>query len=82
MCFNQMYVPYCKSANVDDYLDYLGNLSAIVDNIKCRDLCIMEDFNADKKNMLGKLLDTFCENYDLIISDHEKFFHTHLLCTV
>ena len=64
-----VYLPYCCSANTDDYLMYLNNLQTMCDNLKTSNICIMGDFNAGDCNMFGQLLDEFCTEQDYIISD-------------
>ena len=64
-------MPYRCSLNTDNCLDYLGNLSAMIENLNCTNLCIMRDYNADEKNCFGNLVDSFSEENELVISDYE-----------
>ena len=69
--FIYVYMPYCCSLIIDDYLHYLGNLSAMIKNLNCINLCIMVDYNADERNSFGNLTDSFSEENELVISDYE-----------
>ena len=69
--FINVYMPYCCSLNIDDYLDYLGNFSAMIQNLNCINLGEMGDYNADEKNSFGNLMNSFSEENELVISDYE-----------
>ena len=64
-----VYLPYCSSANVDDYLMYLSKVNSMCESVGDCNLCVVGDFNASDTNMFGKLLNSFCAEYSYLISD-------------
>ena len=43
----------------------------MIDGLPSTNFCIVGDFNAGPSNCFGDVLDTFCDNYDLLVSDYE-----------
>ena len=49
------YLPFCKASNRDAFLEYLGGLKTMCEELVCPNICILGDFNACRGNALGKL---------------------------
>ena len=62
-------MPYCSSANGDDYLMYLSKVNSVCESVGDCNLCIVGDFNASDMNMFGKFLNNFCAEYSYLIFD-------------
>ena len=69
--FLNVYMPYQCEENLDVYVEYLGKLTAIVESAPTSKLAIVGDFNASSNSRFEKELNFMCEQYNLIISDHE-----------
>ena len=67
--FINLYLPYCCKSNTDTYLEYLGKLGELCEDIQHPNMCIIGDFNASNNNMFGPLLNSFCQDLNLTISD-------------
>ena len=67
--FINVYLPYCCESNTDTYLEYLGKLGELCEDIQHPNMCIIGDFNASNNNMFGPLLNSFCQDLNLTISD-------------
>ena len=46
MSFINVYLPCCCESNTDKYLEYLGKLSELCEDIQQPNTCIVGDFNA------------------------------------
>lgn len=69
ICLINVYMPYCCSSNIDDYLDHLGKLTTMLHEQECPNMCMLGDFNAGTTNMFGQLLSSFCKDNDFTVSD-------------
>ena len=67
--FINPYLPYCCESNTDTYLEYLGKLGELCEDIQHPNMCIIGDFNASNNNMFGPLLNSFCQDLNLTMSD-------------
>ena len=68
-----MYLPYQCPDNYDLYVEYLGKLSAIIEDYESSKVGIIGDFNAAVGTTFeGELLEV-CTRHELIISDYEHF---------
>ena len=69
VAFINVYFPYCCYENQDDFDSYLGQLESFYKSINVSKIYILGDFNASKTNAFGPLLNDFCMENDLILSD-------------
>ena len=67
--FINVYLPCCCESNTNTYLEYLGKLGKLCEDIQHPNMCIMGDFNAINNNMFGPLLNLFCQDFNLRMSD-------------
>ena len=68
-----VYLPYQCPDNYDLYVEYLGKLSAIIEDYESSKVGIIGDFNAAVGTTFeGELLEV-CTHHELIISDYEHF---------
>ena len=71
--FVNVYLPYQCPDNYDLYVEYLGKLSAIIEDYESSKVAIIGDFNAAVGTTFeGELLEV-CTHHELIISDYEHF---------
>ena len=71
--FVNVYLPYQCPDNYDLYVEYLGKLSAIIEDYESSKVGIIGDFNAAVGTTFeGELLEV-CTHHELIISDYEHF---------
>ena len=68
-----VYLPNGGDGNTELFLDYLGKLGNMIDGLPSTNFCIVDDFNAGPLNCFGDVLDTFCDDCDLLVSDDEMF---------
>ena len=66
-----VYLLYCCDGNNELFLDYLGKLGNIIDGLPCTNFCIVGGFNVGPSNRFGDVLDTFCDDYDILVFDYE-----------
>jgi len=64
ICNVNAYLPFCHASNRDAYLEYLGALKIMCEELSCPNICVFGDFNADKNNAFRQLLDTFVIKMD------------------
>ena len=67
--FINIYLPCCFESITDTYLEYLGKLDELCEDIQHPNMCIIRDFNAGNNNTFGLLLNSFCQDFNLTISD-------------
>jgi len=67
------YLPYQCPDHYEEYCNYLGKISAIVDECDTANVVIAGDFNAAVNTPFEHELMQMCNNAHLIISDHEWF---------
>ena len=67
--FINVYLRCCCESNTDTYLEYLGKLGELCEDIQGPNMCFIGDFNARNNNMFGPLLNSFCQDFNLIMSD-------------
>ena len=65
-----VYLPYQCHDNYDDYVEYLGKISAIIEGCATSKLAVIGDFNAAVETNFERELLTFCTDRGLIISDY------------
>ena len=68
-----VYLPYCCDGNTELFWDYLGKFGNMIDGLHSTNFCIVGDFNAGPSNRFDDMLDTFCDDYDLLVSAYEVF---------
>jgi hypothetical protein len=68
-----VYLPYQCEENHDDYLGYLGKLTAIVEESTTSTIAIVGDFNAKVGTLFETELLHFVESVNLRISDYDIF---------
>ena len=66
-----VYLPYDNTTyeSLDNYMEILADISAIIQNCSTHEVVIMGDFNADFKRRFGQQLRTFANENELHISD-------------
>ena len=50
LLFVNVYMPYCTSDNLDEFLDYLGKINSIIEDADTPFTFVMGDFNAHIPN--------------------------------
>ena len=72
MLFLNVYMPFCKSENLDDFNFYINKVNNIICSADTPVVYAIGDFNADvvKNQMFGKELSKFCHDESLFISDN------------
>ena len=68
-----VYLPYQCHDNYDDYVEYMGKLSAIAEGCTSSKLAIIGDFNAAVETTFEAELLTFCTDREFTISDYAYF---------
>ena len=76
-----VYLPYYSNENYDEYLHYVGKITAIVEDHDHNDIMIIGDFNADINSPFFREWDDLRETADLLFIDVEKLpagSYTHI----
>ena len=68
-----VYLPYQCHDNYDAYVEYIGKISAIIEDCSTSKLAIIGDFNAKVGTIFESELISFCSDRQLIISDYDLF---------
>ena len=76
--FINVYLPYQCPDNYDLYAEYLGKISAIVEDCYSTKIAIIGDFNAAVGTTFEDELLELCTHHKLIIADYEKYARTSL----
>ena len=71
--FVNVYLPYQCPDNYDLYVEYLGKLSAIIEDYESSKVAIIGDFNAAVGTTFESELLEVCIHHELNISDYEHF---------
>ena len=71
--FINVYLPYQCLDNYDIYVEYLGKLSAIIEDYDSSKVAIIGDFNAAVDTTFESELLELCTHHELIMSDYEYF---------
>ena len=74
--FINVYLPYQCPDNYDVYADYLGKISAIVEDCHSTKIAIIGDFNAAVGTTFEDELLELCTHHKLIIAYYEKYGRT------
>ena len=74
--FINVYLPFQSPDNYDLYAEYLGKISAIVEDCHSTKIVIIGDFNAAVGTTFEDELLELCTHYKLIIADYEKYGRT------
>ena len=69
-CFFNVYLPYQYDDNYDVFVEYIGKLSALIDEVSTSNLILPGDFNAAVNTTFESELVDLCTSYKLIISDY------------
>ena len=67
--FINVYLPTNVRENVDRYLNYVGKISAIIEESQYENICLLGDFNASPGTDYFVELCTLCSSHDLIMTD-------------
>jgi len=70
LCLINVHLTDCSRDNTDEILAYLVKLRQLYEELQCRNICFVGDFNAGATNTFGGLLENFCMENDFIISDY------------
>ena len=72
--FINVYLPYQSYDNQDEYMNKLGKLQAVINELSTTSICILGDFNADISNssLFSPQLKNFINESGLIVSDLDK----------
>ena len=74
--FINEYLPYQCPDNYDlyvDLLEYLGKISAIIEDCQCSKIAIIGDFNAAVGTTFEDELLELCTKHELIISNYDTY---------
>ena len=66
-----VYMPYECRENVDDYLENLGVIKTIIDELQCTCISVLGDWNSDisdHASIFGRQLMTSCADNNMILS--------------
>ena len=74
--FINVYLPYQCPDNYNVYAEYLGKISAIVEDCHSTKIAIIGDFNAAVGTTFEDELLELCTHHKLIIADYEKYGRT------
>ena len=75
--FINVYLPYqCLADNYDLYVEYLGKISASIEDCHCSKIAIIGDFNAAVGTTFEDELLVLCTKHEFIISDYDKYGRT------
>ena len=64
-------MPYECRENVDDYLENLGGIKTVIDELECTCISVLGDWNSDisdHTSIFGRQLMTFCADNNMILS--------------
>ena len=67
--FINVYLPTNIRENVDLYLNYVGKISAIIEESQCENICVLGDFNASPGTDYFAEISSLCSSHDLVMSD-------------
>ena len=79
--FVNVYSPYQKCENRDDYVHHLGELSSIIENSNTAHISIVGDFNANVGTYFEEELLEFTDKHKLVISDYEMYGRSSIMYT-
>ena len=65
-----VYLPYQCDDNFDEFMEYMGKISDIIEESPCTHICILGDFNAGPGTLFESELLELCNNHSLNISDY------------
>ena len=71
--FISTYIPYQCNDNFDLYLEYIGKISALIDECHSSNIIILGDFNAAVGTLFESELLELCKIYKLVISDYNVY---------
>ena len=69
--FMNVYMPYQCTDNYDCYVEYLGKISAILEECTTTKIAIVGDFNAAVSTSFETEFLALCESQNLVISDYQ-----------
>ena len=69
--FINVYLPFHCEYNYENYLNYLGKLTAVVEEIATSNIVVLGDFNAAKDTKFENELLLWCNSNNCIMSDKE-----------
>ena len=67
--FINVYLPFQCEDNYENYLNYLGKLTAVVEEIATSNIVVLGDFNAAKDTKFENELLLWCNSNNCIMSD-------------
>ena len=68
-----LYMPYQCLDNQELYMEYIGKISAIVEDSSTSNVILLGDFNADVDTLFETELMEMCDSLNLLISDYSIF---------
>ena len=72
-CFLSVYMPYQCPDNLELYMEYIGKISALVEDSSTSNVILSGDFNAAINTLFETELIEMCDSLDLLISDYKIF---------
>ena len=69
MLFISVYMPYQCKDNFELFMEYIGNISALIEKSPTSNIAIVGDFNAAIDTQFDVELRELCNNLSLVISD-------------
>ena len=69
MLFISVYMPYQCDDNFEMFMEYIGKISALIEESPTSNIAIVGDFNAALDTQFEAELQEFCNNLSLVISD-------------
>ena len=69
MLFISVYIPYQCKDNIELFMEYIGKISALIEESPTSNIAIVGDFNAANDTQFGAQLQELCNNLSLVISD-------------
>ena len=73
--FLSVYMPYQCPDNLELYMEYIGKISALVEDSLTSNVILLGDFNAAINTLFETELIEMCDTLDLFISDYKIFGH-------
>ena len=71
LVFINVYLPFQSEDSYENYLNYLGKLTALVEELATSNIVILGDFNAAKDTKCENELLLCCKSNNFIMSDKE-----------
>ena len=76
LLFISVYMPYQCDDNLELFMEYVGKLSALIEESPTTNVAILGDFNAGIDTQFDTELQELCSNLDLVVSDCDFYGRT------